>query len=112
MTDYIQMMTTTGSRSDAQKIAQVLVEQRLAGCVQIIGPILSTYWWDDKLEQNEEFLCLIKTEAGMFDRMAAAISEVHPYDMPEILAVPVVRGSEGYLRWLSDEIHHRDGPGR
>jgi periplasmic divalent cation tolerance protein len=104
MTDYIQMMTTTGSRSDAQRIAQVLVEQRLAGCVQIIGPILSTFWWDDKLEQNEEFLCLIKTEAEMYDRLAAAIMAAHPYDVPEILAVPVVRGSDAYLSWLSSEI--------
>jgi periplasmic divalent cation tolerance protein len=107
VTDYIQVMTTTGNRSDAQRIAQVLVEQHLAACVQIIGPILSTYWWDDKLEQNEEFLCLIKTEVAMFDRVAAAISDVHPYDVPEILAIPVVRGNEAYLSWLSGGIHHR-----
>jgi periplasmic divalent cation tolerance protein len=104
VTEYIQVMTTAASRPDAQRIAQVLVEQRLAGCVQIIGPIFSTYWWDDKVEQNEEFLCLIKTEAALYDRVAAAVTAAHPYDVPEILAIPIVNGSQSYLGWLSGEI--------
>ena len=94
----------TGTRLDAQAIARALVEKRLAACVQIIGPITSTYWWQGEIETAEEWLCLIKTRADLFEQVEAAIKEVHPYDVPEILAVPVVAGSEDYLAWLDREL--------
>jgi periplasmic divalent cation tolerance protein len=104
MTDYIQVMTTTGSRADAQKVARALVEARLAGCVQIVGPITSTYWWQGQVEAAEEYLCLAKSRADLFDRLAEAIRAVHPYDVPEILAIPVTAGSQSYLDWLDGEL--------
>jgi periplasmic divalent cation tolerance protein len=104
MTDYIQVSTTTASRDDALRIAQVLVEKRLAGCVQIIGPITSVYRWQGRIEQTEEWQCIIKSRQDLFDALADAIWAGHPYDVPEILAVPVIAGSKDYLAWLEEEI--------
>jgi periplasmic divalent cation tolerance protein len=100
----IQVITTTETKADAQAIARALVEKRLAGCVQIIGPITSTYWWQGEIETAEEWLCVIKTRVDLYEQLEAAIKKVHPYDVPEILAVPVVAGSEDYLAWLDSEL--------
>jgi periplasmic divalent cation tolerance protein len=109
MTGFVQVMTAVGNQDHAQQIARALVEQRLAGCVQVIGPVSSTYWWNDQVESAEEYLCLIKTRADLFDRLAAAIRAVHPYDVPEILAMPVTAGSASYLDWLNREIRPPGG---
>jgi periplasmic divalent cation tolerance protein len=104
MTQYIQVMTTTTSRDDALRIAHMLVEKRLAACVQIAGPITSTYRWEGKIEQAEEWQCLIKSRQDLFDALADAIWAGHPYDVPEILAVPIVEGSRDYLVWMEGEL--------
>jgi periplasmic divalent cation tolerance protein len=100
MTNAIQVITTTDSREDAQQIATALVERRLAACVQVIGPINSTYRWEGQIETGEEWLCLIKTQQGRYAELEAAIKALHSYDVPEILAMPVVAGNAGYLDWL------------
>ena len=92
------------SREDAARIARGLVERRLAGCVQIIGPISSTYWWQGEVETAEEYLCLVKSSRDAYPELEAAIRELHPYDVPEILAHPVVAGSQPYLDWLAGEL--------
>jgi periplasmic divalent cation tolerance protein len=104
MTAYIQVITTTETKADAQAIARAVVEKRLAGCVQIIGPITSTYWWQGEIETAEEWLCVIKSRRDLYERLEEAIREMHPYDVPEILAVPVIAGSQDYLRWLDSEL--------
>ncbi|MDO9462926.1 MAG: divalent-cation tolerance protein CutA [Deltaproteobacteria bacterium] len=104
MTDYIQVITTTEKKEDARKIARALVEKRLAGCVQIIGPITSTYRWKEAIETAEEWMCIIKTRKDLYPELERSIREVHPYEVPEILAVPVVEGSKDYLEWLGNEI--------
>lgn len=100
MPNTIQVTTTTETRADAQAIADALVERRLAACVQIIGPITSTYRWRGKVETAEEWLCVIKSRRDLYDALEAAILELHPYDVPEILVTPVIGGSESYLDWL------------
>jgi periplasmic divalent cation tolerance protein len=104
MTDYLQIMTTIDSKDAAQAIAQALVEQHLAGCVQVIGPITSSYRWEGRIETDEEWLCLIKTAAGRYSEVEAVIRGLHSYDEPEILAVPVATGSAGYLQWLGEQV--------
>lgn len=104
MTEFIQMVTTTEKKDEAQKIAKSIVEKRLAGCVQIIGPITSTYWWKNNIETAEEWLCLIKTRRDLYEALEEAVREVHPYDVPEILATPVTAGSKSYLDWLGNEL--------
>ncbi len=98
--EYLQVMTTTASVEDAQRIARALVEGQLAACVQVIGPLTSTYWWQDAIEEAQEYLCLIKTRRDRFEALAAAIRALHPYEVPEILAVPVAAGDASYLAWL------------
>ena len=103
MKSYIQISTTTETKKQAQKIAQYLVEQKFAACVQISGPIESTYRWKGKVETANEYLCLIKTQTTLFKKVETAIKKLHPYETPEIVAVPIIKGSREYLKWLVNE---------
>jgi periplasmic divalent cation tolerance protein len=104
MKSYIQVTTTTENKEQAQTIAQYLVEAKLAACVQIIGPITSIYRWKGKVENAQEWLCLIKTQDNLYNKVEAAIKSQHPYETPEIIAVPIVKGSKKYLKWIDDEL--------
>ncbi len=104
MANYIQVLTTAGSEQEAERISAALLDQRLAACVQVIGPIVSRYRWQGKLERAEEWQCLAKTEAALYEQVEAAIRAVHSYEEPEILAVPVLAGSRGYLEWISASV--------
>ncbi len=107
MKTYIQISTTTETKELAQKIAKYLVEQKLAACVQISGPIESTYRWKGNIERASEFLCLIKTRTSLFKKVEAAIKKLHPYETPEIIAVPITQGSKDYLNWLDTETENK-----
>ncbi len=100
-TYIIQVLTTVDRREIADAIARSLVEARLAACVQVIGPIGSTYRWNGAIETSEEWLCLIKTTADRYGTIEEEIRRIHPYETPEILATPVVAGSTDYLTWLA-----------
>ena len=98
------VLTTTGSAEEAHSIAAALVERRLAACVQVLGPMTSTYRWEGAVETAEEWLCLAKTTGDRYLSVEQAILGLHSYDTPEILAVPVSAGSGAYLRWLVGNI--------
>jgi periplasmic divalent cation tolerance protein len=104
MSEYIQVVTTTEKQEDAQQIANVLVEERLASCVQIVGPIHSTYHWQGKIENAQEWQCWAKSRLELYDQIEKAIRGVHPYEVPEILAMPILTGSADYLAWLDGEV--------
>ncbi len=104
MTEHLQVLTTAGSEAEAAAIAAALVEQRLAACVQVLGPIASTYRWQGAVETAREWQCLVKTAAGRYEEVEAAIRELHSYDEPEIVATPIVAGSAGYLRWIDEGV--------
>ena len=104
MKTYIQISITTETKEQAQKIAKYLVGQKLAACVQITGPIESTYRWKDKIETAHEWLCLIKTRENFFDKVEAAIKKLHSYETPEIVAISIIKGSKEYLKWIDDEL--------
>jgi periplasmic divalent cation tolerance protein len=104
MTDFVQITTTTGKRQDAEQIAAELVSRQLAGCVQVSGPIVSTFRWKGKVETGEEWLCVIKTSEAKIADIKRAFLEIHPYEVPELIATPIVDGSEGYLSWLKTEL--------
>ena len=106
MKSYVQISTTTATKEQAEKIVQHLVETKIAACVQINGPITSIYRWKGKVENAQEWLCLIKTREDLFDKVEAAIKSQHPYETPEIIAVPIVKGSKEYLNWIDDELFH------
>jgi len=103
MAEYIQVVTTTDSPDLASKIAQTLLERRAAACVQVLGPVQSKYWWKGKIEEAEEWVCMIKARAVDYDRIEALISEAHSYDVPEVLAFPVQQGNRDYLEWVEAE---------
>jgi len=102
--EYIQVFTSTEKREDAEKIAEALLENRLAGCVQIVGPILSTYWWKNRIETAGEWLCFIKSRRDLFEELERAIKEIQSYETPEIIAIPIIAGSKDYLEWLNNEL--------
>ena len=104
METFIQVVTTTAQKGDAEKIAKILIEKRLAGCVQIVGPVTSTYWWKGWVEQSQEWQCLIKSRRDLYGELEEAIKEIHPYETPEIIALPVITGCRDYLDWLGEEL--------
>ena len=104
MSEFVQITTTTGTRHDAERIAAELVSRRLAGCVQVSGPIVSTYRWQGKTESSEEWMCTIKTARGQLAAIQQAMDEIHPYEVPELIATPIVDGSEKYLGWLKEQL--------
>jgi len=103
MAEYIQVSTTTDKKEDAERISREIVEKRLAACVQISGPVTSVYRWKDNMEETEEWLLIMKTGKELYPELEEAIKKIHPYETPEILAVPVVAGSKSYLDWVDRE---------
>jgi periplasmic divalent cation tolerance protein len=104
MTEFLQITTTVGTRQDAERIASELVDRRLAGCVQISGPVQSTYRWQGAVETAEEWRCVAKTSDVQFAAIERLLAELHPYDLPELVATPIVAGSDAYLKWLDEQL--------
>jgi periplasmic divalent cation tolerance protein len=103
MTDLVQVHTTLPSQQQAQDLARRLVEARRAACVQVLGPLESTYRWEGQVEQAQEWLLVAKTTAAGYAALEQAIRQSHPYQIPEILALPVAAGFEPYLDWVRRE---------
>jgi periplasmic divalent cation tolerance protein len=101
--DVVQVLTTMDERDAAISLADRLVEGRTAACVQVIGPIRSVYRWRGSVERAEEWLCVAKTTRARYDDLERAIREGHPYDVPEISALPVVTGGADYLAWVAEQ---------
>jgi periplasmic divalent cation tolerance protein len=96
------VLTTLGADADASLLARTLVEERLAACVNILAPMISTYRWRGEVEQEPEQQLLIKTVAARVPALEARLRELHPYDLPEFLVLPVASGSDAYLRWVGE----------
>jgi periplasmic divalent cation tolerance protein len=103
MTDKIVVLSTCSSEQEAEKIAERLVDRRLAACVNILPKIRSIYRWKGAVEKAEEWLLTIKTRRHLFERLSREIEALHSYAVPEIIALTVVDGSERYLAWLEAE---------
>jgi periplasmic divalent cation tolerance protein len=104
MTDKRIVLCTTGSEDEARKIAQYLVEQRLAACVNIVPQIESIYRWQGKMESSREWLLLIKTTAERFANVRDAIRKLHSFDLPECIAIRIDEGSAEYLDWIGQAV--------
>src|SRR5271157_2997369 len=105
MTNACIVLTTISSKDGAEKLAQQLVERRVAACVNIVGPIRSVYRWKQKIEHEEEYLLLIKTTTEHAAQLQAVLEELHPYELPEYVELAVDGGSEEYLAWLTGEVN-------
>ncbi|HXG53284.1 MAG TPA: divalent cation tolerance protein CutA [candidate division Zixibacteria bacterium] len=111
MSEYIVVYVTAGSAEEGERLARALVEERLAACVNRVAPVRSVYRWEGKIEQSEEELLIVKSRRDLFPVLEKRVRELHGYEVPEVIALPVVSGSEPYLRWLSGELT-APGPGR
>ena len=105
MTDKIVVLVTCGTEKEARKIARAVVEQRVAACANIVTtPVHSIYRWKGKVESAKEFLLIIKTTQSRFPKLEAEVKRLHSYDVPEIIALPIARGSSNYLTWISESV--------
>ncbi len=100
--NYIIILVTTSGKQEAEKIVQNLLENKLIACANIIGPVSSVFRWSGKIEKAEEYLALMKTRKDLFEKVEAAVKALHSYEVPEILAIPIVEGSKAYLKWLEN----------
>jgi periplasmic divalent cation tolerance protein len=103
-TGVVQVQTALPDADRARTMAATLLEERLAACVQVIGPIESRYWWQGELESAIEWLCLIKSTEDVRPRLMPRIRELHPYETPEIIVTAIVAGDVDYLRWVKDSV--------
>ena len=104
MTDALVVLTTVESREDGERLARALVEARLAACVQILPPMTSIYRWQGAIQQASEHLLLLKTTRDAYPRLAAEISALHPYQTPELVALPVESIASDYWNWLTKSL--------
>ncbi len=110
MTDKIVILVTAGSLRESKKIARHLVEERLAACVNIAAPVQSLYRWKGKVNEDREFLMVIKSSRELFGEIQAAIRKLHSYTTPEIICLPIVDGSPDYLQWIADSVQQVSEP--
>jgi periplasmic divalent cation tolerance protein len=108
MTDHVVVLVTAASADEAAALGRTLVEERLVACANVVGPIRSIYRWQGAVEDATEHLLLLKARADDVDALAARVRALHSYDVPEVIALPIVAGSTAYLAWLA-EATARDG---
>lgn len=104
---YIVVFITTSSYEEGRQIAEALVAQRKAACVNIVPKVNSIFRWKGKIEDAEESLLVVKTRAGLFPDVVTTVKGIHSYDVPEIIALPIVEGSSDYLGWIDGETRVR-----
>ncbi|MDP6924521.1 MAG: divalent-cation tolerance protein CutA [Candidatus Scalindua sp.] len=103
MSNYIVIYVTIGSVSEAKKIGRTLVKDKLIACSNIISPIHSIYSWQGKICDDKEALMILKTKKTLFKQIVKRVEELHSYDVPEIIAMPIIEGSSKYLSWINEE---------
>ncbi|MFD6449037.1 divalent-cation tolerance protein CutA [Promicromonospora sp. NPDC060204] len=105
--EFCQVMTTVSTRADAEALARSAVEDRLAPCAQVEGPITSTFWWDGAVQVEEEWRVVFKTPSDRYAALAQHILDHHAYDVPEIISLPILAGTPDYLDWMRTETRPR-----
>ena len=104
MTDKIVVLVTCGSPEEGRKVARALVERRLAACVNVVAGVESVYRWKGAVEEASECLLLAKTTRGQFEPLQSAVRELHSYELPEVVALPIVDGLDSYLSWIAASV--------
>ena len=100
--EFIVVLVTCGSEEEAIKIANALVEEHLAACVNLVSPVRSIYRWEGKIWDEKEWLLIIKTPKQRFEELEKKVKSLHSYSVPEIICLPIVEGSSSYLNWLEE----------
>jgi len=101
---YLVVLITTPSIAEADKIAHILLEARKAACITIVPTAHSRFWWQGKIDSADEALLIVKTKASLLEEVIMLVKENHSYEVPEVIALPIVGGSEDYLKWLDEEL--------
>lgn len=104
MNETLLVSTTFERQDDAEELAKILLKKQLIACAQIQGPMVSLYWWKEEIAEAVEFVLTMKTFGSLFPEIEKVIEEEHPYDVPEIIAEPLVRISQSYLEWMKKEL--------
>ena len=102
--DYTLIMVTASSREEAEKIATTLLERKLIACANILGPVSSRFWWQGKIDLAEEYMIFMKTKRELFDQVVDNVKQLHSYEVPEIIALPIVEGAKPYLEWINSNL--------
>lgn len=100
--DYIVVLITAPNEDEAVKISKILVEEKLAACVNILKDIRSIYFWQGKVEDEQEVLMIVKTKSELFEELEKKVKSLHSYTVPEIIGIKIKKGSESYLNWISE----------
>jgi periplasmic divalent cation tolerance protein len=101
---YIVLLITTATAEEAQRISRVLLEQKKVACVNILPRINLLFWWQGKLDSAKESLLIVKTKASQLSEIVPLVKEIHSYDIPELIALPIIGGNQDYLEWMEKEV--------
>jgi periplasmic divalent cation tolerance protein len=107
VTDYLVVFITTGNSDEAEKIANILVSSRKAACVNILPQVDSRFWWQGQIDSADEALLIVKTKASLLDELVSLVKENHSFEVPEIIALPIVGGNRDYLKWINSETENK-----
>jgi periplasmic divalent cation tolerance protein len=102
--DYLVVFITAATAEEAGRIADILVSERKAACVSIISGLHSRFWWQGKIDSADEALLIVKTKAGLLDELIGLVKQNHSYEVPEVIALPIVGGNQDYLKWIGEEV--------
>ena len=100
----VVIFITTGTDEEANRLAEALLKQRRAACVNILSGVRSRFWWECHLDSDQESLLIVKAKASLLDEIVALVKEVHTYDVPEVIALPIIGGNPDYLEWIGKEL--------
>jgi periplasmic divalent cation tolerance protein len=101
---YAIVYITASNIGEARDLVEAIVKERLAACANVVESVESTYWWQGKIERDDEALIILKTKESKLDELIKRVKELHSYENPEIVAVPILKGSSDYLRWIDEEL--------
>ena len=107
--EFCVVFATVNGEEQGMAIARAVVEEKLAACASMVGPIRSVYWWDGKVQDEPEMLLVMKTTRSLFGKLRDAIVKIHSYEVPEIIALPIVDGHAPYLSWIADSASQPNG---
>ena len=102
--DHILIVVTVPSKEEAEKIATALLKKKLIACANIFGPVVSHFWWQGKIDKAEEYIMFMKTKRELFKQVASNVKQLHSYEVPEIIALPIIEGFKPYLEWIDNSL--------